>query len=86
MIHFEIEGGQIQKLDCQGTLVENCADVSMLINGIYSMMIKSQPIVAKLFKEMTAAALSDDKSPIWKPEDYDGIAVVGVKPRDEHVD
>lgn len=56
--------------------MENCADVSMLINGIYSMMIKSQPIVAKLFKEMTAAALSDDKSPIWKPEDYDGIAVV----------
>lgn len=81
-----MRGRQIQKLDCQGTLAENCIDVSMLINGIYSMMIKSQPSVAKLFREAIAAAVSDDKSPVWKPEDYDGITIVGVKPRDEHVD
>ena len=86
MIRYKIEGGQIREQDCRGTMMENCADVSMLVNGIYSMMAKTQPAAARMFKWMLQTGLSDNSGPIWQPEDYDGISIVTRRPRDEHVD
>lgn len=86
MIRYKIEGGQIRELDCRGTMMEKCADVLMLVNGIYSIIAKTQPAGAKMFKWMLQTALSDDDGPIWQPEDYDGILIATRRPRDEHVD
>lgn len=86
MIRYKIEGGQIRELDCQGTMMENYADVLMLVNGIYSMLAKTHPVAAKVFKWTLQAGLSDDNGPVWQPEDYDGISIVTRRPRSEHVD
>lgn len=75
MIHYKIEDGQILEMDVRGSLKENLADVAMLANGIYSMLAKSRPDVAEVFRLALSAGMLP-RSVIWKKQDYDGIAIV----------
>nr|DAK54141.1 MAG TPA: hypothetical protein [Caudoviricetes sp.] len=75
MIHYKIEDGQILEMDVRGSLKENLADVAMLANGIYSMLAKSRPDVAEVFRLALSAGMLPG-SAIWKKQDYDGIAIV----------
>ena len=75
MIHYKIEDGQILEMDVRGSLKENLADVAMLANGIYSMLAKSRPDVAEVFRLALSAGMLPD-SATWKKQDYDGIAIV----------
>lgn len=75
MIHYKIEDGQILEMDVRGSLKENLADVAMLANGIYSMLAKSRPDVAEVFRLVLSAGMLPG-STIWKKQDYDGIAIV----------
>lgn len=75
MIHYKIENGQILEMDVRGSLKENLADVAMLANGIYSMLAKSRPDVAEVFRLALSAGMLPS-SAIWKKQDYDGIAIV----------
>lgn len=75
MIHYKIEDGQILEMDVRGSLKENLADVAMLANGIYSMLAKSRPDVAEVFRLALLAGMLPG-SAIWKKQDYDGIAIV----------
>lgn len=75
MIHYKIEDGQILEMDVRGSLKENLADVAMLANGIYSMLAKSRPDVAEVFRLVLSAGMLPG-SAIWKKQDYDGIAIV----------
>lgn len=75
MIHYKIEDGQILEIDVRGSLKENLADVAMLANGIYSMLAKSRPDVAEVFRLALSAGMLPC-SAIWKKQDYDGIAIV----------
>ena len=75
MIHYKIEDGQILEMDVRGSLKENLADVAMLANGIYSMLAKSRPDVAEVFRLALSAGMLQD-SAILKKQDYDGIAIV----------
>lgn len=75
MIHYKIEDGQILEMDVRGTMEENLADVAMLINGIYSMIAKSRPDVAEVFRRVLLAGIAPD-SPTWEKRDYNGLAIV----------
>ena len=75
MIHYKIEDGQILEMDVRDSLKENLADVAMLANGIYSMLAKSRPDVAEVFRLALSAGMLP-RSVIWKKQDYDGIAIV----------
>lgn len=75
MIHYKIEDGQILEMYVRGSLKENLADVAMLANGIYSMLAKSRPDVAEVFRLALSAGMLP-RSVIWKKQDYDGIAIV----------
>lgn len=75
MIHYKIEDGQILEMDVRGSLKENLVDVAMLANGIYSMLAKSRPDVAEVFRLALSAGMFPG-SAIWKKQDYDGIAIV----------
>lgn len=75
MIHYKIEDGKILDMDVRGSLKENLADVAMLANGIYSMLAKSRPDVAEVFRFALSAGMLQG-SAIWKKQDYDGIAIV----------
>lgn len=75
MIHYKIEDGQILEMDVRGSLKENLTDVAMLANGIYSMLAKSRPDVAEVFRLALSAGMLQG-SAIWKKQDYDGIAIV----------
>jgi hypothetical protein len=74
MIHYKIEDGQILEMNVRGSLKENLADAAMLANGIYSMLAKSRPDVAEVFRLALSAGMLSD-SAIWKKQDYDGIAI-----------
>ncbi len=75
MIHYKIEDGQILEMDVRGSLKENLAEVAMLANGIYSMLAKSRPDVAEVFRLALSAGMLPDLA-TWKKQDYDGIAIV----------
>lgn len=75
MIHYKIEDGQILEMNVRGSLKENLADVAMLANGIYSMLAKSRPDVAEVFR-LTLSAGMLPGSAMWKKQDYDCIAIV----------
>ena len=75
MIHYKIEDGQILEMDVRGSLKENITDVAMLANGIYSMLAKSRPDVAEVFR-LTLSAGMLPGSAIWGKQDYDCIAIV----------
>ena len=75
MIHYKIKDGQILEMDVRGTMEENLADIAMLINGIYSMIAKSRPDVAKVFRRVLLAGIAPD-SPTWEKQDYNGLSIV----------
>ncbi len=75
MINYRIENGSIVEMDVSGAMEENLADVAILINGIYSMIAKSRPDVAEVFKRALLAGTAPD-SPVWEKQDYNGIAIV----------
>ena len=75
MINYKIENGSIIEMDVEGSMEENLAEVAMLINGIYSMIAKTRPDVAEVFKHVLLAGI-EPSSPVWEKRDYNGLAII----------
>ena len=75
MIHYKIGDGHILEMDVRGSLKENLADVAMLANGIYSMLAKTRPDVANVFRYTLVAGMQPG-SPVWAKSDFDGLVII----------
>lgn len=73
------------KIEVKGNLIGILADVTFLINDVYTLFQNNSPIMGCLFRDILRDAVNDDSSPIWKASGTHKAGKYGVKSVSVHI-
>lgn len=62
-------------LEANGTLEDILADSCLMINAVYTTLLRGNPAGAEVYKSVMQGAVNDPKSPIWQANEQDGVTV-----------
>ena len=84
MMRYKINDNHgIEELISSGSMKTTLTEVTMLINGLYCALAKSDELAAEAFKYGMLGVLTPT-SPAWNKHDVDCISIVQRKDKDSH--
>lgn len=85
---LEVKCGHGKGVICtaSGDIVEISADVALVINGIYSQLAHSDPVLAQIFRYNLTKLINDPQNPVWNTSaPGDGMCIIQPKNHEEEI-
>lgn len=79
-------GGAASTCTASGDIIEISADVAQVINGIYSQLAHSDPVLAQIFRYNLTKLINDPQNLVWNASALcDGICIIQPKNHKEEI-
>ena len=73
-------GGVTTTCTASGDILEISADVAVVISGVYSQLMHSDPAIAQFFRYNMRKLISEPNSPVWDPSTTsEGVCIIQPK-------
>ena len=80
------KGGAASTCTASGDIIEISADVALVINGIYSQLSHSDPMLAQIFRYNLTKLIIDPQNPVWNTAaPGDGMCIIQPKNHKEEI-
>lgn len=86
MLEVKIDHGRGGVTTCtaSGDILEISADVAVVISGVYSQLMHSDPAIAQFFRYNMRKLISEPNSPVWDPSATSvGVCIIQSKKTEE---
>lgn len=79
MLNIQINHDGV-KIESNGKMMDLLGEITYVIHNIHSSLDSHDPEMASAFRSGITEAITDHRSPVWKPCKHDGTGIVIVSP------